>query len=328
MDKQHRETDKILESVEKGIAKRYKKLAKKLKKMTEEYFDKYAAVEEDLRKRVENGQATPEEYATWRNITYMAGDWNRFQQDVSEECTEANKDALKIVLRAGSAVYVLNRVGFFNRAGEEVRRESPNIYNSAPAFFHLTTAYARAEYQAASAGLIPRIAIPAPSINETRDRNWHERRIYDAVRSGINRGRSIPDIAAEIQRVAWMDDHVAIRTARTLVTGIQNTARIEGLRDLEAAGVDVKKIWLATLDERTRESHRSLDGEQRRVEETFSNGLMMPGDQSTGDPAEFMNCRCTLDYNVMGTKNSIHPDAVDRRSRVTSTYEQWKEGKR
>lgn len=51
------------------------------------------------------------------------------------------------------------------------------------------------------------------------------------------------------------------------------------------------KQWDATLDGKTRESHRRVDGEIRELDEKFSNGLMYPGDPS-GGAAEVVNCRC------------------------------------
>ena len=60
----------------------------------------------------------------------------------------------------------------------------------------------------------------------------------------------------------------------------------------QAKGADVVKQWDATLDGRTRDSHRRVDGEIRELDEKFSNGLMFPGDPS-GGAAEVVNCRCT-----------------------------------
>lgn len=326
MKRLNHETDNLLIGVEKKIANRYKKLAKRIKQITKKYFDNYSAEEEKFREKIKKGEATAEDLETWRNMTYMGNEWNQFQNDITSECTEANKDALKIALAVGLSVYVLNRRRMLSSASDDIERINYDLARQNTDFFFVSRRYVEREYEMARAKMIPRIALPTPSINEAKDKNWHERKVYDAVRNGIVQGKSIPKIADDIQRIAWMDDRVAVRTARTLVTGIQNTARLESLRELESAGIDVKKIWLATLDERTRSSHVALDGEQRPIEEVFSNGLMMPGDQSTGNPAEYMNCRCTLDYNVFGMKNSIDPSVIDRRSKLNQTYESWKRG--
>jgi hypothetical protein len=48
-----------------------------------------------------------------------------------------------------------------------------------------------------------------------------------------------------------------------------------------------------------RDSHAAIDGEQRDLEELFSNGCMQPLDPSA-DPAEICNCRCACGYTVRG----------------------------
>ena len=58
-------------------------------------------------------------------------------------------------------------------------------------------------------------------------------------------------------------------------------------------GADVKKQWDSTLDGRTRDTHRKVDGEIREVHEKFSNGLMFPSDPD-GQAHEVINCRCAL----------------------------------
>lgn len=58
-------------------------------------------------------------------------------------------------------------------------------------------------------------------------------------------------------------------------------------------GIKLRKKWLATRDERTRDSHASINGEVVDWDKPFSNGLMFPGDPS-GPAAEVYNCRCAL----------------------------------
>lgn len=53
------------------------------------------------------------------------------------------------------------------------------------------------------------------------------------------------------------------------------------------------KIWVSVLDDKTRESHVLMDGEEQLINQPFSNGLMHPGDP-TGVAAEVINCRCTI----------------------------------
>lgn len=51
------------------------------------------------------------------------------------------------------------------------------------------------------------------------------------------------------------------------------------------------KEWISIPDNRRRHSHRLVDGQQRELNERFSNGLLYPGDPE-GPIKELANCRC------------------------------------
>ena len=108
----------------------------------------------------------------------------------------------------------------------------------------------------------------------------------------------------------------AIRTARTAVTGAQNAGRMDSYAAAEKMGIKLKKVWLATLDARTRRSHAMLDGEQVAQDKKFSNGCRFPGDPQ-GPPWDIYNCRCTLIAAVEGVDTS----SAQRRVRNPSTGE-------
>ena len=90
----------------------------------------------------------------------------------------------------------------------------------------------------------------------------------------------------------------------------------------EDVGFEPKKEWLATLDMRTRSSHRELDGEQVANDDTFSNGCEYPGDPNCEDYGEIANCRCTMVAVVEGVDQSN----AARWSRLPDgmTYDEWK----
>jgi len=74
---------------------------------------------------------------------------------------------------------------------------------------------------------------------------------------------------------------------------------------------------MATLDERTRESHAEIDGEIVDIDKEFSNGLMYPADPD-GEPAEVYNCRCTMVADLEGVPKE--PPA--------QTFAEWQEEKK
>lgn len=77
--------------------------------------------------------------------------------------------------------------------------------------------------------------------------------------------------------------------ARTEVLGVTQKGTLEGYRQ---ANMPVK-IWVTVMDDRTRDSHAEMDGEEVPIDMPFSNGLNFPGDQS-GDASEVCNCRCVI----------------------------------
>ena len=85
----------------------------------------------------------------------------------------------------------------------------------------------------------------------------------------------------------------AMRIARTEAHRVANTAHMDAQIKAKEKGADILKQWDATLDARTRDSHKAVDGELKKIDEEFSNGLMFPGDPD-GSAAEVINCRCTL----------------------------------
>lgn len=114
-----------------------------------------------------------------------------------------------------------------------------------------------------------------------------------AIMNGLANGATIPEIAAEIDDIF---DHAqktrAMTIARTEVLGATNFAALQTYKQI---GVPFKR-WLATLDERTRDTHAEAHGQVVAVNEKFDVGgyrMSHPGDP-TAPAKEVINCRCTL----------------------------------
>ncbi len=87
----------------------------------------------------------------------------------------------------------------------------------------------------------------------------------------------------------------AMRIVRTEGHRIQVQSAMDAQQVAKDHGADIVKQWDATLDDRTRETHRMLDGQIRELDEPFEVGGMQadaPG--MFGDPAQDCNCRCAL----------------------------------
>lgn len=163
----------------------------------------------------------------------------------------------------------------------------------------------------------------APGVNVAKDKLWNRKLMASQLTQGVLLGESIPKMARRVQRVTGSNYATAVRTARTAVTGAENAGRVHSYKRAKDMGIKLQKEWLATLDGRTRHSHRQLDGQKIPNEEgaKFDNGCRYPGDPQ-GRYDEICNCRCTLVAAIEGVDTS---DA-ERWSRLPEgmTYEEWK----
>ena len=92
----------------------------------------------------------------------------------------------------------------------------------------------------------------------------------------------------------------ALRIARTEIMTASNVGSMEGAK---ATGEALQKYWIATYDNRTRDTHRGIEVQNpKMMNEKFMVGAYMmdhPGDPSAG-VEEIVNCRCAIAYNVIG----------------------------
>ena len=95
----------------------------------------------------------------------------------------------------------------------------------------------------------------------------------------------------------------AVRAARTMVTQAENGGRLDSYKNLAKQGVVQKKVWIATPDDRVRDSHLDIDGEEQDIDVSFSNGCMFPGDPN-GPADEVWNCRCSMEDHIIGFRRS------------------------
>ncbi|AEO93954.1 capsid maturation protease and MuF-like fusion protein [Mycobacterium phage Murdoc] len=92
--------------------------------------------------------------------------------------------------------------------------------------------------------------------------------------------------------------------------GVQNAAVIAAAQISPDAHL-LDKVWIATMDGKTRDSHFAADGQRVELTGEFTvggAGLLFPADP-TGPPHEILNCRCRV--GILARDEEI-PDEVDR----------------
>ena len=82
--------------------------------------------------------------------------------------------------------------------------------------------------------------------------------------------------------------------ARTEVIGAYNGGLEAGWQQ---SGLEGQKVWLAALDQRTRETHREAHGQMVGLDQEFTVGeVNTRGPGQTGVASEDINCRCSMDF--------------------------------
>lgn len=141
--------------------------------------------------------------------------------------------------------------------------------------------------------------------------------VASQVAAGANEGESIPQLAKRVDSILSATDterwaNRATVVARTETLGALNAARTD-VFDLVAQtlGGDYEQVWIATLDKRTRTSHRSADGQRVPLGNPFTVGgasLRYPGDPY-GPGKETIQCRCSTIMTEVGEMSDVsrHP---------------------
>lgn len=309
MDQGHRQTDQALKELESKISSEYKKAADSAEKKLEAHLKKFKDLDERYSKQVAEGKLSKSEYIKWRRSAMMRGKrWRDMRSVLVSDMQNANKIAIGLINDSTIDAYALN----MNYGTYEIEAGT-RLDTSFSLYDHATVENLMKE----NPEIIPKARLDIP-----KDRLWNRQKLTSAITQGILTGESIPDIAKRLRGVADMNEHAAIRNARTYTTAAENKGRVDSYERALAMGIKLKQEWMAALDMRTRASHRLLDGEKVEVGKKFSNGCRYPGDPE-GKPWEIYNCRCTLVAAIEGFDDS----AEERFSRLPKgmSYEEWKQ---
>ena len=313
MDYGHRESDRRLRELETKISKEYKQAFTKIKAKSDEYFKRFEKSDKEMSQKLKQKQISKQEYLDWRRKVMAKGDALKDLEDnIVEVLFNADKVANKLIKNHNIGVYALNRnYGEYEVCKGAKMNISFSIYDEKTVERLLKKD--------------PDL-LPVPKLDEKRDKKWNKQKVNSAVTQGIIQGDSIPNIAKRLQVTVGMGTTSSIRNARTATTGAENAGRIDSYKDAENMGIELEKQWMATLDMRTRVSHRQLDGQSVGIDEKFKvdgEEIDYPGDPEAEGYLVY-NCRCTLVANI---KNIEYKD--DRWSRLPEgmSYEEWVESK-
>lgn len=297
-DPSDKETEAILNDLEKRISQVYAQAAAETQKTIDDYFSTLTARVEKEYSLVEQGVITEQSFRNWCVSAVARGSrYEAMRDSLAERYTRANEVAVAYVNDDMAAVYGMNRTYTVQSLKEESEK--------------LGADYSGVNFIQYDEATVKRMIVEQPelmpyypeqkAVNRGFDLAYGKTQITAAVTSSILQGKSIGKVANDLQtRIPTMNRASAIRTARTAITSAQNGGRQAGGEDMEAMGCVIEKEWHAHIDERTREAHADADGQTVPMDDTFNVGgeeLMFPGDPD-GSPENTYNCRCTMHRHV------------------------------
>lgn len=175
-----------------------------------------------------------------------------------------------------------------------------------------------------------RRAILAPidklTLNDRLERNRRKiiAEIKHQLTQGLLLGNSYEDIAKRMKKVLEQDARKARVIARTEGHRIRNAGKMDSAKRAAELGLEMVKVWDATLDHRTRPAHRKLDGTKVGVNENFISpaGGIGPAPGLMKHPKDDINCRCIFRLEFPGfepQKRRIRGEGIQ----PYTTYERW-----
>ena len=272
--------DERQKEIEKRLREIYEKAQVDIIERLDAHSKRMYAKDGLMRSKLSAGQLTDAQYKSWlRGQMFTEKIWKDQITSAASVLLTANQQANAIVEGERRAVFTENANYQAYRLEKDAGMDlSFTAYDSAT-----VTRLLRDQPE----------LLPPRVIDGKKDQAWNREKIAATITRGIIAGSSIPTIAKNIAKeTSSSNEKAMLRYARTAMTGAQNAGRIEVMHEAEDMGIKVQKVWLATLDDRTREAHVLLDGQVQDVDHPFDSILGpidYPGDPSA-DEANTWNC--------------------------------------
>ena len=292
-----RYSGKASNELEKQIRRVYKQAAEEVQKKLDDFIRGHKARNAQMLQMVSDGKISKQDYQRWMRGQVFQGDqWKQKLKDVTDVYVHADEKAREIV--GGTSKNVFMEAANYTAYDLEKGMRGAVAFNV---------------YDAKTVDRLlkddPKM-LPEWKIDRPKDYKWNEKRVRNAVTQGIIQGESIEKVGSRLtEELATSNAKKMDMFARTAVNGAQNAGRMDRLHEAEEMGIEVKKKWLATLDNRTRDTHQALDGQEQPIDEPFVvDGMKIdyPGDPFAppelvyncfvGETSAYTNCEIERSY--------------------------------
>lgn len=287
-------------AAEKEIIRAYAASLKKIRAQLAEIYAKYER----------EGQLTYAEMAKYNRLSNLFG-------DVSSELKNMTGSNARLTKKLAGDVYQES----YYRAAWAIEAE----VQAALRYGLLNPKTIEASVQNPLSGL---------TLNERLQRNRADVivRIREQITQGLVQGESYAKMAGRIKGVLENDVVKAVRVAQTEAHRNQMAGRLYSADHAADAGVEFKKVWVSTLDGRTRDTHQVMDGQKVDPDKDFvsPSGASGPAPGMLGAAAEDINCRCSFRMEIEGYGPEFRrARGEDGKGQVIKqqTYKEWAESK-
>ena len=305
MDKAHRLTDKKLEKMEKRLSAIYSASEKKIQSKMLDFAKSIEGKASELLNAIKQAK-TENEAKKAKNdyIQYFKKEvvkskaFKDLSKEIAIDLFNTNTESSAFINSKTPEIYALN----YNWINQQLSKDIPDFVAQE------ITAKEADEYG----------ELTKQTVSKSKDTKWNENNIKKSVVVGAS---LLLGANAIMKRSAKLTVEKNRNSASMHNSGMgtdaENKARLDGMYWAEYLGNKMHKAWIATPDNRTRDSHASLDGKEIPLDKIFDNGCSRPRDPN-GTPAEICNCRCSLKYVDVGGERGQTRSA--RQGEVTGSY--------
>lgn len=309
----HQWTDDEIRKLQLKFARVYGQAAKEMRKKLSDYLDEFDRANKDWQVELSLGNVTKKQYKAWLADEAMR---KKYLVDMSHmlayDAAHTNRLAADMINDALPMVYAEN--ANYAAYGIEAELGKTHIFDlyDQDTIRHIM---GMSEHDQLIHEVIP-IGPPNTPLQSLRvdpdavkDVLWNRQKFTAAITQSILQGESIPNTAKRLETVLNMNRSMATRAARTAMTSAENSGRRDSYWRAKRLGIQLEQQWLATTDERTRETHRLLDGQHVPVTSYFrpegygaEYSIRFPGDPAArGD----MTWNCFIGETLVTTDSQI-----------------------
>lgn len=300
----HKKTDDEIDRVQRHLAAFYiiaqRSITKKLKafaatlKEADALYDNIGKAKTEAEKR-----SAESAYRLFFAKLTKTPEYKELSKSVADEMTSVNQQAAKYINDNTPAVYAMN----YNAVGQGLQKDL-NGYSFQP----VTTA------EAAQYGNVQK-----QTVDTKADKAWNAKTLVKSVIAGAVVGKAVDVIFGDtVRRIISNNRSSANRQASDMMTSAENLGRIDSMWRANDEGFQIKKRWVATLDNRTRDSHIEYDGyEPQELDFEYNDGLKQPRDPDCELKEEVCYCRCRITYDFGFGRSATR---AARKGEVMGTY--------